>query len=478
VRLPPVEVIATADVREVRRRVQLVTPDRQLTITRSVIDANAHIEIRGAGNVELEKALRDWALDELAARLTDGRSLAIHAAASDVVRWPVVLATTLDDFVPPASRGALVETFVLADEETGRAPALEVRALAAFGALLERVDVQIERVDGGDPVELALTDAAPRPVSLGTRDFRWRHRVKIANGQPGEWGEWKEARGASGLLIPVSIAPALAIEVLAAGLDFARRWASVRVVLEHRPPGASPTSHAVELDADHPSATWTQTLAGARGPVKAGLTFVSRQGRLVEQTVEDVENDQLVVVDPLERQRVRVVLMPSGTGWEQVALAMVDLRYVDGAYTVDETVELRTLDDLVEWEAPARAEGPQSVQWRLHVSYTDGRFESTKWETAAPGVVLVRIDGAARRRVQVIPAFFDPGLARQAVVRLRSGAKTETVAITDRTPRTVTLGPGPFTWTVTWTAADGVQAPESSPQDGDDVLVVPRFQRP
>ena len=208
------------------------------------------------------------------------------------------------------------------------------------------------------------------------------------------------------------------------------------------------------------------------------MTFVSRQGRSVEQTIDEVANDQVIVVDPLDRQRVRVVLVPSGTGWDQVALAMVDLRYVDGDYTVDETVELRKLDDFVEWEAPARADGPQSIQWRRHVSFTDGRFESGAWETTGPGVVLVRVDGVARRKVQVIPVFFDPAVTRQCVVGLRSGAQTETVAITDRTQRTVSLGPGPFTWTVAWAMADGTLLPESAPQDGDDVIVLPRFSQP
>ena len=324
-RLPPVEVIATADVQEVRRRIEIVDANRRLTITRSVVDANARIEIRGAGNAALEKALRDWVLDELTARFTEGRSMSVHAAASDVVRWPILLATTLDDFVPPATRGALVETLILADDETGRTPALEVRALADFSGALERVDVQIERLSGGDAVELALTDASPRSVPLGTLDFRWRNRVKMKDRPSGDWGSWSESRGSTGLLIPVSTPSILAIEVLAAGIDLVDRWGSVRVVLEHEAPGASPVAHVVQLDAKHLSATWTQPLDGMRGRVKARMTFVSRQGRSVEQTIDEVANDQVIVVDPLDRQRVRVVLVPSGTGWDQVALAMVGL---------------------------------------------------------------------------------------------------------------------------------------------------------
>ena len=476
-RLPPVEVIATADVTELRRRIRIVEGVRELTITRSLIDANAHIEIRGAGDPGVEKALRDWVLDELTARFREGRSLNVHAAASDVVRWPILLATTLDDFVPAAMRRALVETLILTDDEIGRTPAIEVRPLGSFGDALERVDVQMVPMSGGDAVELALTDGSPRAVSLGTVDFRWRHRVKLRDRPAGDWGSWQESRGVSGLLIAVPTARDLVIEVLAVGLDFAQRWASVDVVLDHEPPGGPATSHSVQLDAAHLGARWTQPLAGVRGSVQARATFVSRQGRIVEQSLGDVANDQVIVTDPLERHRVRVALVPSGTGWSELALAMVDLRYVDGTYMVEETLELRTADDFVEWEAAARPDGPQAVEWRCHASFRDGRFESGAWQTVTPGVVLVRIEGPPRRRVQVLPVFFDAAVTREGIVRLRSGSQIETLVISDRTQHTVTLGPGAFTWTVAWTAADGTALPESAPQAGDDVIVVPPFRR-
>ena len=97
-------------------------------------------------------------------------------------------------------------------------------------------------------------------------------------------------------------------------------------------------SHAIELDAGHVGAIWTQALEGVRGPVGAHVTFVSKQGRSMEQQIDEIANDQLIIVDPMETGRVRVVLVPAGTGWGQVALAMVDLRYVNGDVAIDETV--------------------------------------------------------------------------------------------------------------------------------------------
>lgn len=477
VRLPPVEVIATADVQEVRRRIEIAEGGHQVTMTRSIIDVNARIEIRGADNVALEQALREWVLDELVSRFSQGGNLTVRAAASDVVRWPIQLATTLDDFVPAASRRTLVNTVILGSNEIGNTPPIEVRVLGNFAGPLERVDVRLQGASRTDVIELPVSDDAPRSVALGTLDFRWSYRVKIENHPSGDWSLWQDAHGSTSLVVPVSIPSGLSIEVVAVGLDFQTRWALVRVVLEHKLPDSPPTSHTVELDALHRSHTWTRSLEGIRGTLKARVSYVSRQGQSVERIIDEIINDQVIVRDPLDNYRVRLALVPGGTGWGEVAIAMVDLRYVDGAHVVDETVELRKLDDFLEWEAPARPDGPHAIQWRVHASFADGRFESRDWQTTSSEVTVVPIDGAPRRTVQLLPIYFDPSVTQKGTVHLRSGMQTESVVITDRAQRSVMLGPGPFLWSIAWTAADGTAFPESAPEDGEDVIVVPRFRR-
>ncbi len=480
VRLPPVEVIATADINEVRRRIDIVSGNRRVTTTRSVIDANAHIEIHGSDNAALEQALRDWVLDELTDRFARGDALSVRAAASDVVRWPIQLATTLDDLVPPSMqsvRRTLVETVVLGSGGPGRVPPVAVRALGDFAGALERVDVKLQGTgtSAPDPIEVSLTSDAPTDVHLGARDFRWSRRIKIRDRAVTDWSPWEKVKGSTGLNVAVALPEALNVEVLAAGVDFTRRWSSIRVVLEHTPGGGSePASATIELSATRPSQTWTIPLAGARGALTARLTYLSQNGQVVERTVDQVSGDQLIVEDPLDSAQIRVALLPAGTGWSGVACVMVDLRYTDGSHTVDETVSLRTIDDFLEWDAPARPDGPRTIEWRVHASFSDGRFESRPWQTSDAGVIVVRIDGVARREVQVLPIFLDPAQVKEATVRLRGAAHTETVVLRDRTPRTTVLDAGPFTWTVQWTTADGRTLPETAPAEGDDVIVLPR----
>jgi hypothetical protein len=475
-RLPATEVVATADVNEVRRRVDLVEPGRRVTIVRSVIDANARVEIRGAANAALEQALRDWAIGELADRLAAGRSLDVRAAASEVVRWPIRLATTLDDFVTPAARASLVETIVLDPADTGGVPPLDVRVLADFDTRVERVDVRIAPLDTGNIVEVPFTTSVPRSVGLGTSAFRWSSRVKLRGRAASSWSAWEEKRNASGLVVPVSAPPSLEVHALAAGLDFAERWASVRVLLTHAAGGSATQSWTADLAAAQTSATWTVPLDGIRGVVSAHLTFVSRHGTVIEQEIPEVRGNQVIVRDPLEGNQVRFTLVPAGTGWDGVAMAMVDVQYRDGAYVVDETLELKALTDLVEWVVPARPDAPRAARWRLHASFRDGRFSSGEWQTADAGAVIVRIDGVPRRTIQVLPIYFDPAVSRNVTLTLRTSSQVETVLVADASPRTVSLGGGPFSWTMHWIRPDGTTSEESAPQNGEDVIVVPRLR--
>lgn len=476
-RLPALEVVASADVHEVRRRIEMVGGVCSRSVMKSVLDANAHIEIRGNADAELEAALRNWALDELGERLTAGGELSMRASAADVVRWPVELATTLDDSMPAASRRELVQTVVLDAGELGRVPPIEVRVFGDFARTLERVDVKLQALQGARGVDLSFSESAVQPAPLGSTGYRWCWRSKIKDQPVGDWSASRDVHGSSSLLLSVPRAPATGIEVLAAGLDFGTRWSSVRVVLTYQEPGVAPVSGSVELDAAHCSVSWTLPpgAAGSRGQVTARLAFVSRQGSVIDSETA-VEGEQLVVRDPLDRHRLRFCLAPAGSGWADLALAMVDLRYVDGAYTIDETVELHKLDDFVEWEVPARPDGPRNLRWRLHASFRDGRFTSGAWQSSEAGVIVVRIEGTPRRDVQVLPVYFDATRTRAAHLRLRSGVRVEEVVLTDRTPRAVQLPPGPFTWTLAWTAADGSEWPESARVDGNDVIVLPRFE--
>jgi hypothetical protein len=313
-------------------------------------------------------------------------------------------------------------------------------------------------------------------VRLGTADFQWSYRVKLPSQLPGEWSPSREVRGSYSLLIPVSVTRDLSVEVLTSGIDFERRWKSISVQLNHQAAPPDGVSTVVELNAANRSATWKLSLAKPRGKVRANITFFSHQGQSVETHIDDVTGEQLIIVDPFESHRRRLALMPAGNGWDNIAVVMVDLRYRDGDFHYEETVELKSFTDFVEWETPARADGPREIEWRCHASFRDGRFEQTNWQVADSTVLAVPLQAPASRQVQLVPVFFDSSQTARLEVKLRSGDRSLTQVITSKTAIWVTLPPGPFLWSVTWSMTNGTtkQTPEET--SDEEVIILPRHQ--
>lgn len=474
VRLPPVEITAAADSREVRRRVEAVRGAARSVVARAILDASARIEIDGSAEPELERALRQWVLDELARRLEAGEDLVVRASASDVVSWPIRLATTLDAFPPTDERWELVQNVILDPSEMGSVPPIEVRTLGDFSGPLERVDVRLQATGAGEAADIALTDDEPRSVRLGTTSFRWKYRLKLAFQSPSEWSSWQSVGGSTSVVVPVSTPPHLVVEVFAAGLDFEDRWRSVRVELEHSAMGSPPIFGVVELDASRRSAIWSAELEGARGPISGRVIYLSQRGLTVERRIEGLNGDAIGVGDPFDGDCVRVALIPTGSGWQDVALAMVDLRHRDGREVFEETVEVRGLDDFVQWTAPARHDGPREVEWRCHASYIDGRFEQSDWRRSAGSVLAIPLVGKPRREIKLLPIFFDAARARRLEVRLESGDRIERIEITDTAARMVELPPGRYRYGLSWYLADGTLIQVGEREADDDVIVLPR----
>ncbi|MGD9671771.1 MAG: hypothetical protein AB7U75_22445 [Hyphomicrobiaceae bacterium] len=471
VQLPAVDVIASAAIDEVRRRIDSVRGDVRRTVIRSVIDANAHIEIRGGLNAELERTLRDWALDELLDRFTSGEGLNVRVSASDVVSWPVTLAGTLD---PVAAEHAerIVETHQLEASEIGATPPIDVRALGDFSGTLERVDVQLEPIGAGHPAEAALADDLPRRFALGSRNFRWRRRIKLDGAPAAEWSAWTAVQNQTALLVAVPSFGKLRLEAVSSGLDFERRWAAVRVEIEHL--GSRRTVNTLELNAEQRAAQWTLELRAPRGRLSARLTFLARNGAVYQERLDDVVGEQILAFDPYAGHRRRVTLVPAGAGWDELAAAMVDLRYDDGERLHEQTIALDGAQDFAEWDAPSRPDGPTAIEWRAHLSFADGRFESHPWARTEAGVLPIVVPASKRRQVQLLPVFLDAAVTPELTVRLARGDTERVEQFRDKTPRTVFLPLGVYRWSAVWRFADGAERTSDALESDDEVLVLPK----
>jgi len=469
VRLPAIEIIATASLN--RTIAGAGAGWRQ--VARSLIEGNARIDIRGASNPDLEAAFRDWALNQLTKCLEEGRELSVRASAAQVVEWPIHLATTLDDLLTDAERHELVKVEVISPGEIGALPPVELRVLGAFGNGLERVDVQLTPA-AGVTKDVAVTSDAPVQVSLGTGTFTWSYRVKWSGQSASEWSAPKPIENSYSLLISIPNRASLSVELLSSGIDFEHRWTEVRVLLDHQGAPADAFSTALVLDAAHGSALWQHDLTGNRGKVLAHFSYISRQGQTVDVAQVEVSGEQLVITDPLASAQRQLSLLPAGNGWGNIAIVMVDLRYRDGNYVSEESVELTHFEDLVTWTTPARVDGPREVDWRLHASFHDGRFEENTWQTTTSDVLPILLRTPATRDIQVVPIYFDNSKTPHLTLVFRSSDREITQEITNKSAVTVTLPAGAYTWRATWTLPDSSTRQAAEQTSDDEVIVVPR----
>ena len=469
VRLPAIEIIATASL----SRTVIGARAGWRQVARSLIEGGARIDIRGASNPDLEAALRDWALNELAKCLEEGRELSVRASAAQVVEWPIQLATTLNDLLTDAERHELINVEVISAAEIGATPPIELRVLGAFGNGLERVDLQLTSA-AGVTKDAAVTSDAPVHVALGTGMFTWSYRVKWFGQSAGEWSVPKTIENSYSLLISIPNRVSLRVELLSSGIDFEHRWTEVRVHLDHQGVPADAFSTALVLDAAHSSTLWQHDLTGNRGKVLAQLNYISRQGQSVQVSGIEVSGEQLVIADPLAFAQRHVVLLPTGNGWDNIAIVMVDLRYRDGNYVSEESVELTRFDDLITWTTPARLDGPREVDWRFHASFHDGRFEENSWQTTTSDVLPILLRTAATREIQVVPIYFDNSKTPHLSLVFSSGDRKITKDITNTSAVTVTLPDGAYTWRAIWTLPGGDTRQAAEQTSNDDVIVVPR----
>lgn len=373
VRMPPATVTASFDV----THLTTTTRRRGRTRIREVVKQHAVVEVEGADGESLGTALSQWALDTLTEKVEAGEEASVRASAGDVVSWPLMLPGTLE----VAESQRTVTALILPLDQLESPPPVQVSARGPVGTEVERVDVEI-RVDDGDAQTLALTDERVVALDEPGGELWSRHR-EVVSGRIGAWREWESHGHLRTVAIPVAPRPPREIEVLAGAIDLGGRWPSVRVVLA----ASDGWSEVVELDASTGSRHVSVPSPQADAELTAAITYASRDGVAIEEPPTVVEFDQVVLRDPMGNYEVSRTLLPVGQGWDTLELVMVDVQHDDGERTQRQTLELRTLTDLVTVRFPIRQGGPDLVRWRVHAFFTDGGYVREDWHAEDAGVM-------------------------------------------------------------------------------------------
>ncbi len=478
-RMPAVEVVAALDRSEITRRTEDIRGPARRETVRSIIRATAHINILGAGDDDLIEALSKWVADELTRRLDAGRDLQVRLSAADVISLPVRLSGTLGA-VDPSNRDRVIRRL---DAVPGTTAAAHTRVVVlADWAVTDHVTLEVDPDGSGaeDTTVLTVRDEAPRQLDLANRAFRWRLRSTVEGVQQ-DWTAWTPAAPTLSLTVPVAPPSAPPVEVVAVGLDWSARWSRVEIFLtpagagedpvgaEPQPGTVSTTGPDLVLTADRRRMTLPSTIDAAA--MLASTVFWARSGTTVRGHPIPLTSHQFVIRDPL-RDVMEKTLVPVGGGWDDVALAMVDLRHVDGDQLTFETVPLDPGMPLAAWRIPVAAGQPGEVSWRLHASLTDGQLLQTDWATAAESVIPVDIPGGAFVDVHVVITGLAAAAAQRVTVTVTAGSTQEVVEATEPGVHTVRLPVGTVTFASTWRGLDGTSTAGPTGTTDSDTIVV------
>jgi len=472
-RLPKITIQASASYNDIKRRMAIVNPSGSSVITRSLLEASATIKISGGSDQSIENSLKEWVLDELYLKLEHQEELVIHASAADVINWPVYTSLTLGENINPEQRPDLVKKIILSRSELNKPLPTNIRVLGDFDDQLERVDIEIIDTDTNKLLQISISSNNDKQIIIGDTNHKWRYRYKLTNRSPAAWSSWSETTTSKNIIIPVSIQQTLMLEILAATIDFDKRWKSIDVKLKRVQENGEIANHRIILDKNNQQSSWRIDTNGETGNLTTELIYYAYNG-LVLKKKSIIENEnELIIHDPYDSQKVKRVVIPTGNGWKDVSLAMIDIKYRHDELEFSNTVELNNLGDYIEWNAPTNLPEPHSIEWRSHVSFKDGGFITSDWTETSQKLITVFIEGEKLRDIQILPVFFVIDNIQQISITITNGAFSKTLTLTDKNPVTLQIPPGPYSYSCSILLNDQSIINSERERD-DDVIIIPR----
>ncbi len=351
----------------------------------------------------------------------------------------------------PAIRDAMVHRV-----EISAFPRLEVTVacvdrFASDG--LRSVDVELARTppEGADPTPAEVTalafvpgtgqrtwvvnlldDSVAEPV--WTRPFSYRVVARFDPSSPLRPGEevatgWVQRRATDLLVDPREAYSVTDVSVTVAPLFSFDLFPVVTVELHPGLPadiaaGSAASASRVQLDATTSTQHWVFTSPPADASYSYRATYhrsVEAGGPVVGPWAGAVE-PFLSLPDPMP-EKLTVAFFIS-LPWEQIALALLAVRYEDrgaGIRYAEETITLEATTQHLTRTYSIAAGGLRAVEYRLTIQRTDGVLVDGSWRQATDDRVVVdrRLVEDRQVRIGVLGSLADRGLAR-AVLRVEA----------------------------------------------------------
>lgn len=427
----------------------------------------------------------------------------LNLEQSAVVEWPIYPRATLQTFFEGMSESELkqfVRSLTLDDDFFNNLN-LEVRVFADFDdPLLSAVEVEVvyegDDANGEHVVKtdtFTFTDDTPqtwKPTLIGSaREYRYRYRVNFNGGGFGSHSGWQTGTSPD-LNVAVPAPGRVVVDVITGDVNFTDLVSQVQVTLAYEDDDIPRREHTVVLDANNREERWEHVIFDfVRRPVQYKCRYLLHSGEVIDGDFQTTTSRTLVINQPFERF-LRVRLVPTGNGWEDVAQAIVDLRYSDPAneYEAEGSFTLKSNAEFKQWQVVLRDRDKRDFEYRTTVSYKNGDLEQSGWERLeGDATIPIHVKAPPTVKVNLISDMLDFAAApiTEVVMRYNQNGveETETFVFRDKTPQTWTIRvadgmPLRYTYQVTHFPPDNepVQLPEK--EETDKAVVLPAYKPP
>jgi hypothetical protein len=432
-------------------------------------------------------------------------SIEFNLEQRSVVEWPIHPQATLETFfrgLPPEEVKQHVRSIDLHDDFFANLT-LNVRAFTDYSSPeVAAVEVQVH-YEGTDEngqsreknqsFTFSSTQAqAWAPSLIGSqREYQYRYRVGFKGKDPVAFSPWVASK-ATDLNIWIPDPGRLKLDVLAGDIDFDTLVRQVQVRLAYEDPDAavSREEYVVTLNPTQPASQYLRTIYQPKAkPIQYKIRFAMKSGEVREDAGWQTTNGPQLLVNQPYVDLLRVSLLPTGDGWDDVVAVQVDLKYEDLAnnYRQQDTLAFRTREEFKTWRVSLRNRNVQDFQYAVNASLKNGNLLKSGWlggTGSGTYPVSVMRQGI---RVLLLPDILDFTTASTTEVTLRYKAAgrdlSETFTFHDKTAQAWSVNvpqgsPVEYTYQVTHypPAGNPVLLPEAT--ERDDVLVLPPYRPP
>jgi hypothetical protein len=426
-------------------------------------------------------------------------SLNVHLEQRSVVEWEVFPQATIESFFSGVSAPDMNQFIRLISLEDPFWETLDVtvRVFADWTGPVSWVRVDLEYdPPGTDPrpasftFDATHTDPQKWTQNLTGGDVIYRYRTTVAYKDQPEPAPTAWITTSLPAVNVEAVAPAVAVTVLAGDVDFdSVDRIEVTVAYQDAAQGVSREEETLVL-------TGTNQQQSYKRLVYHPITQQPQYRARFTLKSGDVQDDPAwhpvacpqLVINQDRSAVLRVSLLPTGNGWSDVERVMVDLHYEDtpNAYTVDNTIDLETIDQFRTWTVPLKDKTLRSYSYKWTASFKNGHLTQTTWQPAAgdsqtlpvaimrPGIdvllVAEQIDFKATPVVEVACHYSAAGFDRQ-----------ETLVFQDASPQTWSIdvpdgSPVEYTWQVTFHPQDADPVTTSPVTEHDNVVIIPPYR--